>query len=511
MDFSRDSDFGICAALCILMSLDFDACDGVTTVGDIISGLDSSVSEAQRKDERITHEDSCYALKRMARDNGRLCSLVIDKQTDKLGYHPDGLRAAVFNDKKMNIIAIRGTGAGEWSDNAIALLGERQTNTYYSYDRRGEIASATIREEYASTQQAQVLDYFLRVATQNRWKKGDNIIVTGHSKGGNKAQFITLNSSVVSRCYSFCGQGFSPEAVEDFKARLGAGRYGARTDKMYSLSSYNDFVNVMGDRIVPDEHTFYFDSPQIEYTLQYHMISSFVGDDGVFCEQRERGSLSEMGERLWDETKRSPDRGAVSMSMMTMCEYYFGNGVSINGEYVSPGTLLFGGGTAAGILLLDLSREIVKAGVNAIPKSYRLMFSEYYETEIKPRADSVKKSPFGSAFSKAYGKVRGALSLRPLDREVKTGSKDPYFCIDTQSLRLNADRISRICATIDAVRAKQRNSGEFDAAKDKKLGDEKNKLERIERHIRQVCLEFETADSELAGLARLVLKSGERR
>lgn len=36
----------------------------------------------------------------------------------------------------------------------------------------------------------------------------DSITVTGHSKGGNKAQYVTVLSDKVDRCISMDGQGF---------------------------------------------------------------------------------------------------------------------------------------------------------------------------------------------------------------------------------------------------------------------------------------------------------------
>ena len=43
---------------------------------------------------------------------------------------------------------------------------------------------------------------------------GNNITVTGHSKGGNKAQYVTIVTDRIGRCVSFDGQGFSKEFLE---------------------------------------------------------------------------------------------------------------------------------------------------------------------------------------------------------------------------------------------------------------------------------------------------------
>ena len=68
--------------------------------------------------------------------------------------------------------------------------------------------------------------------------------MTGHSKGGNKAQYITINSKyrdLIKYCFSFDGQGFSPEAVKIFKYRFDD--YDESVKKIYGFNGENDFVN----------------------------------------------------------------------------------------------------------------------------------------------------------------------------------------------------------------------------------------------------------------------------
>ena len=42
----------------------------------------------------------------------------------------------------------------------------------------------------------------------------DHLTVSGHSKGGNRAQYVTILTDQVDRCLSFDGQGFSSEFLE---------------------------------------------------------------------------------------------------------------------------------------------------------------------------------------------------------------------------------------------------------------------------------------------------------
>lgn len=69
-------------------------------------------------------------------------------------------------------------------------------------------------------------------------KYGNNITVTGHSKGGNKAQYVTIVTDRIGRCVSFDGQGFSKEFLEFYSARIEE-----RKSIITSISAEHDFVN----------------------------------------------------------------------------------------------------------------------------------------------------------------------------------------------------------------------------------------------------------------------------
>lgn len=48
----------------------------------------------------------------------------------------------------------------------------------------------------------------------------DNISVTGHSKGGNKAMYVTVRSDYVSDCTAFDSQGFSAAFLDKYRGRI---------------------------------------------------------------------------------------------------------------------------------------------------------------------------------------------------------------------------------------------------------------------------------------------------
>lgn len=68
----------------------------------------------------------------------------------------------------------------------------------------------------------------------------DSITVTGHSKGGNKAQYVTVLSDKVDRCISMDGQGFSQEFLDRYYAEI--------EKKGGSITNYyldGDFVSIL--------------------------------------------------------------------------------------------------------------------------------------------------------------------------------------------------------------------------------------------------------------------------
>ncbi len=171
----------------------------------------------------------------------------------------DLIQAATFVDEEGNYyVAYRGTGEGRWHDNADGMT-ERST----------EMQRAA----------AEYFDYVAQNYMQDAYANGKSIIVTGHSKGGNEAQYVMLASKynyMIDRCYSLDGQGFSKEAVKYFKELLGEEGYSEKLMQMYSICGDNDYVHGLGMKIIPEENTYYLDC-QFESIKSLHHISYITG------------------------------------------------------------------------------------------------------------------------------------------------------------------------------------------------------------------------------------------
>ena len=81
-------------------------------------------------------------------------------------------------------------------------------------------------------------------------------MVSSHSKGGNLAQYVTLFASetLIDRCLIFDGQGFSEELCSTPRCQKTSELNG---DRLYTIASANNPVNVLLNAAVPEEHMMY--------------------------------------------------------------------------------------------------------------------------------------------------------------------------------------------------------------------------------------------------------------
>lgn len=205
-----------------------------------------------------------YTVLRQAAEREEVGNLIITCQSVNMGYD-SGTSACTFMtpDGECVFVVYRGTGDGEWPDNGIGMT-----------------SAATI-------QQKRALSYFEQVVETLEIKDDQRLIVTGHSKGGNKAQFVTMETKYIrllDACYSVDGQGFSEQAIEGWKDRYGASGYRGRTAKLYGIHGENDYVSVLGNPIIPKGQIRYVATPVEKSNFAgYHdikyMFASLVYDE----------------------------------------------------------------------------------------------------------------------------------------------------------------------------------------------------------------------------------------
>ncbi|HHT96769.1 MAG TPA: DUF2974 domain-containing protein [Clostridiales bacterium] len=166
------------------------------------------------------------------------------------------LDALIYEDiDKAIYIVFRGTGDGKWIDNGDGLTKESS----FMQKVAMEFFNIFIEKKY-------LYDY-----------QGKEIIVTGHSKGGNLAQFITMSSiysDLIYKTYSFDGQGFSKLAVENFKINLDYIPFYNQINKIYAINGQNDFISPLGYNIVEKDKYFFIKTPN--NINSWHNISQML-------------------------------------------------------------------------------------------------------------------------------------------------------------------------------------------------------------------------------------------
>ncbi len=140
--------------------------------------------------------------------NDHLCELQL---TNTLS-NDVGVVALAFEDKKDPstdaIVAFSGTkGANDWADNGES------------------ICLADTKQQIEALNFIESLPY-------------ENITVTGHSKGGNKAMYVTILSDKIKHCLSFDGEGFSVEFMDKYACEIAQ-----RAHLINNWSLSKDFVN----------------------------------------------------------------------------------------------------------------------------------------------------------------------------------------------------------------------------------------------------------------------------
>ncbi len=243
------------------------------------------------------------------------------------GNEYSGAHAATFykensSGSKDVYVAYKGTGDGRWYDNGYAFASD------------------------SSPYQQSAAKYFDDAMDSLNVDSSCKVITTGHSKGGNLSQYVALGSKhayLVDKVLSFDGQGFSPEAIDHFKEVYGEKFFEEQCSKMYSISGDNDFVNVLGIKLIPEENTVYVHTaadelavPDAHALFVNYKSKNRAGEPNFFdystgefypvTEERRRFSLVADNLSRYIMTLPEDERGAICRSLMAAME------VGMNGD-----------------------------------------------------------------------------------------------------------------------------------------------------------------------------------
>lgn len=194
-----------------------------TTVGEIVDMILSNRDQfAHRDDSRelMTNQEWLDLLEAVQSDPHLRDVVLVTTYEDNGAEGSGGGQSALFVDPSNNeaIVVFQGTAAKEWKDD---FLGGTRTHT--------SDGVSTMQQEHA-------LEWYRSLALD----KYSSITLTGHSKGGNKAKYITVLDDSVTRCVSFDGQGFSDDFMTHYSDRIAANQ-----GKISNHNADYDYVNLI--------------------------------------------------------------------------------------------------------------------------------------------------------------------------------------------------------------------------------------------------------------------------
>jgi len=207
------------------------------------------VEEQGATGDIISDDDAVDILNRLQNDE------ILSKLHTERTINRGGIRATLYtNDSNGEAtLVFRGTGGTymAWQDN---VLGEYETDTKIQ-----RLAGDFVKYECGAY---------------------DDITVTGHSKGGNLSQYVTVVcGDQIDRCVSFDGQGFGSSFLEKYDSEIQTAK-----GKITSINGYNDFVNIL---LTPIAGTILYVNNQEGLGLDMHscytMLSNgFFNEEGNF-------------------------------------------------------------------------------------------------------------------------------------------------------------------------------------------------------------------------------------
>ena len=172
--------------------------------------------------------------------------------------YKSGMRVACFVDGENNAtVVFRGTTTTkEWEDNGQGAY------------------------EYDTLEQIDALSYINSL-------EANNITVTGHSKGGNKAQYVTILSSKIIKCVSINGQGFSNKFINKYQEEIQKNK-----SKIICINSKYDYVNCLFNSIAGESH--YIQTELQINPLYYHEVNILLDKNGKLRQETNEAMFSKI-------------------------------------------------------------------------------------------------------------------------------------------------------------------------------------------------------------------------
>lgn len=187
----------------------------------------------------------------------------------------DTLKCLAVRDSEGNIyVHFSGTGDGNWDYNKAA------------YDKEPSL----IQTDSAA---------FLTEILRKYGASANNVYLSGHSQGGNTAQYAALAvdpalGKYITTVMSLDGPGFSEAVVAMLKKKFGEDYFNEQVNKIYAYNGNNDYVHVLGQtELVPANHKYMIKTNTVGHKagnlglfIIAHMANYMLNPDGTTMEEK---------------------------------------------------------------------------------------------------------------------------------------------------------------------------------------------------------------------------------
>lgn len=335
------------------------------TVGNILKEVSNSPQQTLTKEEW----DAIYE---MAKSDPAILNL---KVTNMSSEEATGAKMACFVDEDGQAYAVfAGTGANEWRDDCVA----------------GTMADSPQQQKAKAWLDS--LPY-------------DNLIVSGHSKGGNKAMYVAVTSDKVLECYAFDGEGFSQEFCLKY-----ADRIKQMKNNIHLRANYRDFVNVLLINIAGDAQYITNDTdvanageyhaPNALFKYEKGKIVYSIGEYGADAQDPAMKMLHEFTEYLLENATETEKIVALSVLGEILTKFLGGEKGVVREDIIAVYGI-----EAGEIILRYLTKYIQKLRISNPLKyhQYRLCVGDF------------AKDAAGGDF---WGFLLGNIALEPISKEL---------------------------------------------------------------------------------------------
>lgn len=285
--------------------------------------LSDILTDVAKKNPSIVENPSYQTLQNAIGANEDLGEIVLVSQSEEEFFDPTIVNAYTFRDGEDYYIVYRGTGDGKWVDDGDGMT-------------------------HISTQMQREALYYYDHIIETQGLKGytdGNIIVSGHSKGGNNSEFILMFSKYgkeIDYCISLDGQAISKVAYEYAVQKWGIGYVSHQEEKMYLVCGEDDYVHgliISWDK----KNVLFVQTPEAENLGGFHDVNEMIFGGGLYWQydsegniiSTEQGTVGKFADALAEELNKldEEDLDDCAITIMSLFELLKPYDEQIGGRY----------------------------------------------------------------------------------------------------------------------------------------------------------------------------------